>query len=284
MPADSGDAAGVASSLVTATYLDPDTEPAEVGWRSRSATTLNRQRPEGWRFLLAPTAGEAGGSFHGVARSRSGLYVPAGEAADPERSAQEAARRARGRVRRMCAAYGLNRLGTLTYAGAGCFDIDAHLTNTARFWRQLRRELGVDAVPYVRVWEWHPGGHGLHEHFAIGRFIPWTLVRDVWGLGRVDMRLIGDLPIGSTVRQEARVAARYLAPYLSKGGEDRPMGRHRYEIAQGFPIPTEEIIGRSAEEVLAIASERMGAAPEHLWESRGSEDWPGPPSMWAAWR
>ena len=77
----------------------------------------------------------------------------------------------------------------------------------------------------------------------------------------------------------------YLAPYLSKTGEDdRPMGRHRYEIAQGFPIPTETLAGGSADEVLALASERMGDEPEYVWHSRDSEDWQGPAAVWAAWR
>lgn len=72
-----------------------------------------------WSLVLYPAAGEAGGalvSFSGrEGVERSGV-------ADPVRSAQEAARRARGKVRRYCAANRLNRFGTLTYAGEGCHD------------------------------------------------------------------------------------------------------------------------------------------------------------------
>ena len=96
----------VAAHLVSATKLHTP-EPA-------------RQPGVGWELKLYPDAGEAGGSFHGVerVRDRTGLWVPPGEAADPERSTQEADRRARAQVRRYCATHGLNRLGTLTYAGS----------------------------------------------------------------------------------------------------------------------------------------------------------------------
>jgi hypothetical protein len=280
-------ASGGGPSLVSATKLhtaEDDEQLAVVGAAGKAARgRMAAQRPEGWVLRLSPDAGEAGGSFHFLRPRRRGLRVPPGEAADPDRSAAEAARRARGKVRRYGAAHRLNRLGTLTYAGAGCFDIDAHLANIERFWRRMRQALGVDALAYVRVWEWHPKGHGLHDHFTVNRFVSQSLIRDAWGLGIVHITLIGDLPIGSTTRQEARVAARYLAPYLSKGGGDRPMGRHRYELAQGFPIAHENIQGRSASEVLDLACERMGGVPERTWHSDETPGWPGPPAVWAAW-
>jgi hypothetical protein len=65
-----------------------------------------------WSLSLYETAGEAGGAVTGKRRS---ARVPGEDKADPERSAVEAARRARGQVRRYCTANRLNRLGTLTY-------------------------------------------------------------------------------------------------------------------------------------------------------------------------
>ena len=74
----------------------------------------------GWYVTVFPTAGEAGGSFSaGVDSVRGSHAVPV---PDPVRSAAEAARRARTKTRRYCAANGLNRLGTLTYRGEGCHD------------------------------------------------------------------------------------------------------------------------------------------------------------------
>ena len=82
-------------------------------------------------------------------------------------------------IRRYCAANRLNRLGTLTYAGEGCHDPSAVRSEVAAFFRRLRSELGGDRFPYLWVPEWHPGGHGLHLHFAVGRFIGQPLIRDV---------------------------------------------------------------------------------------------------------
>ena len=72
-----------------------------------------------WDLALYPQAGEAGGSFHGLDRpgSSGGVWV-----AESERSVGEAPRRARGKVRRYCAANALNRFGTLTYRGEGEVD------------------------------------------------------------------------------------------------------------------------------------------------------------------
>ena len=114
-------------------------------------------------------------------------------------------------IRRYCAANRLNRLGTLTYAGEGCHDPQLLRSQVGEFFRGLRRELGGRALPYLWVPEWHPGGHGLHVHFAVGRYVKQALIRDVWGRGHVHVKLLGDLPVGSGTLEEARLAARYLA-------------------------------------------------------------------------
>ena len=71
-----------------------------------------------WSFTLYPEAGEGGGCFRPLFRRRA----VGGGAPDVVRAQEEAARRARAKVRRYCAANRLNRFATLTYAGAGCFD------------------------------------------------------------------------------------------------------------------------------------------------------------------
>ena len=96
------------------------------------------------RSLLAAVpvsgAGEAGGCLYSPLRSGGGAY----REAEPERVGAEAARRARGKIRRYCAANRLNRLGTLTYAGEGCHDAVLLREHAAVFFRGLRRELGGD--------------------------------------------------------------------------------------------------------------------------------------------
>ena len=101
----------------------------------------------------------------------------------------------------------MNRLGTLTFAGDGCHDPVELRGYLSDFFRALRLALGVSAFPYVWVPEWHPKGHGLHAHFAVGRFIKRSLIAEAWGHGFVHIKLLGDLPVGSTNLSEARRAA-----------------------------------------------------------------------------
>jgi hypothetical protein len=152
------------------------------------------------------------------------------------------------------------------------------------FFRRLRSSLG-EALPYVWVPEWHKTDHGLHAHFAVGRYIGQGLIRDAWGHGHVHIKLLGNLPVGSGTRGEARLAARYLSKYLAKDlGEAESVGLHRYEVAQGFQPRTIALDGSTSDEVLTWANTVMGAAPEHVWHSRDQEDWTGPPAVWAVWR
>ena len=146
--------------------------------------------------------------------------------------------------------------------------------------------LGGAAFPYVWVPEWHPKGHGLHVHFAVGRFIKHSLIAEAWGHGFVHIKLLGDLPVGSTNLSEARRAAGYLSKYVAKSFADpsaRILGLHRYDIAQGFlPLPV-ALSGRSAADVLAQASSVFNSVPTFEWSSSSVEKWQGPPSIWAQW-
>ncbi len=228
---------------------------------------------------LYPQAREGGGSLL-VRRSSE----PRGGPPDPARSAAEAGRRARGKIRRYCAANLLNRFGTLTYAGEGCHDPVALRADLAAFFKRLRADLGEGALPYLWVPEWHPGGHGLHAHFAVGRFVPRSLIEQAWGRGFIKIKLLGDLPVGSGPLGEARQAARYLSKYASKDfGEGQLDGLHRYEVAQGFQPTKVSCYGGSADEVIEQASGFLGASPERVWLSSSVEGWRGPPACWAQW-
>jgi hypothetical protein len=232
-----------------------------------------------WSLSLYPDAAEAGGCLRVAESSGSG------GGSDPERAAAEGIRRARRKIRRYGVANRLNRLGTLTYAGAGCHDPELLRADLADFFRGLRPALGGEPLPYVWVPEWHPGGHGLHAHFAVARYVPRRLIRGVWGRGHVHIKLLGDLPVGSATLDEARLAARYLCKYVGKGLDDdrRRAGLHRYEVAQGFQPECVLLRGRSVEDVLGQASEQMGGPPETVWRSSSVEGWRAPPACWAAW-
>jgi len=252
-----------------------------------SSVSLGRlARPNaGWMFSLYPDAGEGGGSFQGSTR-RVPAYVSRGFALDPERAAAEAGRRARANLRRYCAANRLNRLGTLTYRGEGCHDPAIVREHLGVFFRSLRDATGGKPFPYVWVPEWHKTGHGLHAHFAVGRFIKRGLIEQAWGHGFVHIKLLGNLPVGSTDLGEARRAAGYLSKYVAKTFTDpaaRVLGLHRYDVAQGFkPLPV-ALSGRTADDVLAQASAVFGVAPSSEWASSSVEGWQGPPAIWAQW-
>lgn len=243
-------------------------------------------RPDaGWRFTLYPAAGEGGGIFRSSAR-RVPAYVARGAARDPERSALEAGRRARARLRRYCAANRLNRLGTLTYRGEGNHDPLVVRDHLGEFFRRLRDGLGGQSLPYAWVPEWHKSGHGMHAHFAVGRFIKRSLIVQSWEHGFVHIKLLGDLPVGSGDLSQARKAAGYLSKYVAKTFTEpsaRVQGLHRYDVAQGFQPDALRLAADSSEAVLAEASELMGGEPVTRWSSAENADWQGPAAIWAQW-
>lgn len=207
-----------------------------------------------WTLSLYPDAGEAGGCFVPSARRPPQRRA---EAADPDRAKVEAARRARSSVRRYCAANRLNRLGTLTYRGAGCHDPRELRDHVGGFFRQLRTDLGGRPLAHLWVAEWHKTGHGLHVHFAVGRYVQRQRIESAWGRGFVHIKHLGYLPTGSGALAEARLAARYLAKYVSKTFDDdarRPPGMHRYEPAQGFQPCSVRLHGTSSRAVLRQAT------------------------------
>jgi hypothetical protein len=169
------------------------------------------------------------------------------------------------------------------YRGDGLHDPYVLRSHVGAFFRALRKGIGDERFPYLWVPQLHPGGHGLHVHFAVGRYVSRGLIDAAWGHGFVHIKLLGDLPVGSSALEEARLAARYLSPYVSRGLDvERIPGLHRYEVAQGFQPQSIECYGPTAATALASASKVMGREPARVWLSP-EEGWSGPPACWAAW-
>lgn len=258
-----------------------------------NAEVLRRinENHSGWALNLYREAGEASGSFRASHRSSPGgsLVLNPDELTQEqirsakERSREEAGRRARRQICRYCAHNRLNRLGTLTFA-TGCHDRYHLRLLLADFFKQLRKEIGRD-LPYVWVPEWHSTDHGLHAHFAVGRYIKKTVIEAAWPDGFVHIKLLGDLPHGSLDLDQSRVAAGHLSKYVSKGFfDDRHIdGLHRYDIAQGFtPKPT-KLFAPKLEDVLRVAVDRMGSPFNYIWHSNDNPDWARPAAVHLSW-
>jgi hypothetical protein len=156
-------------------------------------------------------------------------------------------------------------------------------TDVAGFFRKLTRAVG-SRFPYLWVPEWHPSGHGLHCHFAVGQFVHWRTIKAAWGRGIVDIRLLTNLPVGSGALGEARLAARYLAKYVGKDlGATGTGGLHRYEVAQDFGPKVRRLTGPTLAGVMASAAAIMGSEPSDVWDSDTDTEWDGPHAVWAAW-
>jgi hypothetical protein len=203
---------------------------------------------------------------------------PEGDPSDPERAATEAARRARAMVRRVCGEYRLDRLWTLTYREA-THDRDQALSDVQRFIKRLVRRVG--RVRYVAVFELHPGGHGLHVHLAIGRFLPKSVVAASWGHGFVDARRLA----GKGSKSPA-AAGRYLAKYLTKEAwVDHGMtSRQRYLRSEGMALNPTRLTADYPGTLLAVMNRfTQGARYTFEWTSLGHPDWRGPPAWFAMW-
>jgi hypothetical protein len=174
-------------------------------------------------------------------------------------------------------------MGSLTYAGPGCFDPRALRTDLADFFLNLRASLGDSPFPYLWVPEWHKE-HGLHAHFAVGRYIKRHLIEEAWGRGFVHIKLLGDLPSGATSLEEARRAAGYLAKYIGKDiGHIKEMGLHRYDVAQGFGPRKIAIEGPTLGEAFTRACDVMGGLPATYSTSDEWSHWVGPYAVAMSW-
>jgi len=142
----------------------------------------------------------------------------------------------------------------------------------------------VSDLPYLRVPEWH-ATHGLHVHFAVGRYIRRSMIEAAWPRGFVHIKLIGHLPQGSHVRDEARIAARYLAKYVGKGFEDHEnVGAfHRYDMAQGYTPRPVGVLPSTAKEVMKEAVRLMGGPTQYFWSSNDDPTWGGASSLYLSW-
>jgi hypothetical protein len=219
-------------------------------------------------------------SFSSAVRPAPG----SGGVADPDANRLRAERRARVMVRRYCAANGIDRLATLTFAPPFCKDPVELRAHVSRFVRRLRCERG-QKFAYVWVPELHKDGERFHVHMGLGEYIAKARLGELWGHGFVDIRLIRSRETASAGSDHARQAARYLSKYVGKAFDaGEAIGCHRYEVAQGFQPSKDTRVFDSEAEARAWASTMMGGdTPSFVWSSSSVEDWQGPPVKVAFW-
>lgn len=263
--------------------LSPGASDTVVVAGSVQRAARAEQLRSGWSFRLVPDAMEGGGAWLSARRADRPYGVP-GVAVDRSRSLREAGRRARSKARRYVVANRCDKMITLTYAKA-CEDRDQFVADLHDFFIGLRAALGGSAFPYLWVPEWHKS-HGLHAHAAVAQYIPFKLVREVWARGRVRIERMAGAPVGRSVpvvAERARICARYLAKYIGKAFDDerRVLGRHRYELGQGFQPREVQLTGQSRDEVYAAACDLMRGPADVLWFSPEDAAFT---ALWASWR
>ncbi len=228
--------------------------------RTRSSlefgTKLGGPKEARWSFALYPEAAEGGGSFRSLGpRTRALEHL-----ADPDRIASDAARRARAKVRRYCAANRLNRLGTLTYGPRSATTRDALRLDLADF------SVGCAARLEKRsrtsgCRSGMPAGQRLHAHFAVGRWIAQSAIQSCLG-PRLRTYHAARRPTGrrrGRWARHAKLRATWPSTSARISAGSTAVGLHRYEVAQGFQPRAVPIRGASADEVIGWADTYMGA-------------------------
>lgn len=265
--------------------------PAAVGGRSLDLGTELPARGH-WLARAWPQAGEA-----------TVAYVPTGSGVgesfwsrldEDERQAkchERATKRAKGSARRYMVANWLRYMWVLTFPMPGLHGAEGRaecMREVAAFAERLRVEFGRQAYWYSP--ELHPGGHGWHVNFFIGRRIKHHHVERLWGHGHVwvkdwvkDSRVKG-LPVPLIVA--VRLGAIYGCKYASKDWSAEVLvdGAHRYEVAQGFqPDEHTERLATLAEAMAFAHACFGGHLPDETWSSDQSEDWDAPPVYCLRW-
>jgi hypothetical protein len=125
-------------------------------------------------------------------------FVPGGEAADAgkwskleederrARNHERATKRAIGASRRYLVANRLRYMWVLTFEGDGLHGPEGRaetMLQVAAFAERLTAATGRQ--PYWYSPELHPGGHGWHVNFFLGRRIKHARLQQLWGHGHV---------------------------------------------------------------------------------------------------
>jgi hypothetical protein len=115
-------------------------------------------------------------------------------------------------------------------------------------------------------------------HIAVPlHYVDKHWLQETWGHGIVHFKDPKKLRDG-TRRQRSSLLARYLAKYIAKDLEiDHEIGKHRYEVAQGFDVEIERRTFATLAEANEWLHQYRGENFEEVWSYRDDVDWEGPP-------
>lgn len=100
---------------------------------------------------------------------------------------------------------------------------DARVGNATRSFLHALKRLENYNIGGVRIYEVHPGGHGVHLHVVINRRIP---AKQVWRIAKRNG--LGWLSVKKCYG-EASELARYLGKYLAKDGPKMDKGVRKWQ-------------------------------------------------------
>ena len=203
------------------------------------------------------------------------------------RSADESARRARSKVRRLVRTYQLSYMVTLTFPGDGVREYDRALRLLQDFLHDHGNIVHRGGF-WLGVPELHPGGHGWHWHVLVPSRFSRNELAALWDgwtayLGRRGMQPSGgarrvriDVKSWGTACHAARYAAKYVGKTFEKGGVGR--NRRRFLSAQGGRVDTMRCGIGSLNTLVDVLSPY-----ESVHVIRSDDTNGGPPIAWAGW-
>jgi hypothetical protein len=203
-----------------------------------------------------------------------------------------AARRARGRVRRLSRHGGFRWMWTLTFPAAVRDLADARRLLEAFMEGVSHRTPGGAALfcgAYIAVPELHKT-HGWHWHILTNRRVQVEAVRVAWTAHLHNRGLTSASSPWARIHVKAfdssRSASAYASKYVTKAVEGRELdGHHRYRVGHMVesPCPSYGLeLGADVWEVaLRVGQESSGS----LWTTARllKVESPGPPCVWVGW-
>ena len=196
----------------------------------------------------------------------------------------------------------LTKMWVLTFKDEGLHGVEGRkeaMRRTAAFVRRMRRDFFKGKpFPYVYSPELHPSGHGWHVNlFVPNVFMHKGSLQRSWTHGNVwftdferdkvvkhSGRRIGAVKAGRSTggtTRAARKAASYASKYASKdwATDEIGHGAHRYERAEGFPVPEQRMRVRTFEDFAALVRAHPACGQVYTeWAMDSDTDgWCGPP-------